>query len=230
MTDEPTTTTSGATGDVDSSRRDLLRASAGAVAAGGLFGGAGAGLAGAQENDSGGNESGDQAGDEGTDTVLAQGAIPETTTTFGRDTYEGLFLQVESPTDTSDEPNASGCGFVDGDQPVATFLVHLITRIDGASRSNQAILYANADTTEITSGRLFVVNSTQSCGSGNSLVQLELESIGASRIDGVVDDQNEPGEDETNNPIPGFGPVTAVGGLAAAGAAALGMRGQDGDD
>jgi hypothetical protein len=135
----------------------------------------------------------------------------------------------------------SGCSFVQGDQPVATFDGFLITRIDDTSRSERVAVYADADSTEISPGKLFVVNNGRRCGGAGGLVQLRLERVGAAQFNLNVDEGDTEtagnatggggeGAGSTSGSIPGFGVTTALGGLAGAGAAAYrARRGRDED-
>jgi hypothetical protein len=230
MTDETRTPTDdGETGaGVAGSRRDLLRATGGAVAAGGLLGGAG--VVGAQENGTA-TTAGDGGGEGGGDTALARAAIRSDAPTFQQEGFNGLFLQIERTDATTREPDVSGCPFVEGDQPVATFNAYLITRIDDANRSEQVAVYANADTTEIAPGKLFVVNSAQECGGAGGLTQLRLERVGAAQINpDVAADNGTADGGTTSGSIPGFGVTTALGGLVGAGAAAYRARRDGGED
>lgn len=204
-------------------RRELLRGAAGAVAAGGLLSGAGGAAAQETGNEDPGNDSGESGDERG---PFTNAAISSDAPRLGSENFTGLFLQIEQAESMGEQPDVASCPFIDENQRVATFSAFLISRGDGRSRSERVALYTNAGETDVKPGKLFIVNASQGCRGASGLRQLKLEQIGASRIE--VEPQNGTGSGgTTSGSIPGFGAVTALGGLAAAGGAALGLGRSD---
>ncbi|MFC6727028.1 hypothetical protein ACFQE1_22130, partial [Halobium palmae] len=162
----------------------------------------GAGGVAAQENDSG----------SGDGTAFANAAISDDAPRLGSGDYSGLFVQIEQPENMGDQPDVSGCGFVDSETgpDVVTFAAFLISRGDSRSRSERIALYANSGETEIGPGKLFIVNRSRSCPESEGVRQLKLESIGASRIEPEARNESGAGAGGTSGSIPGFGAVTAL--------------------
>ncbi|WP_224267899.1 hypothetical protein [Haloprofundus salinisoli] len=172
-------------------------------------------------------------------TVTTTAAISDDAPTFSGSDYTGLFVHVRSVSNDQSVSRLDSCDFFSGDDETIVYVARLIDRTAEDHPSEETLLYAVEGTDELGVGNLYVINGQQSCG--GPLVQLELESVGASAInvssgdgggagtesgpveestttggEGATDSAETTGSTETTTP--GFGPLA---GAASLGGAAL---------
>ncbi|WP_117594325.1 hypothetical protein [Haloprofundus halophilus] len=170
-------------------------------------------------------------------TVTTTAAISGDAPTFSGTDYTGLFVHVRGVSNDQSVSRLDSCDFFGGDDEAIVYIVRLIDRTADDHPSEETLLYAVEGTDELGVGNLYVVSNQQSCG--GPLVELELESVGASTInvstgDGggaatesgsgeestatggedTADDGETTGSTETTTP--GFGPLAAAAGLGGA--------------
>ncbi|WP_424017360.1 hypothetical protein ACOZ4N_15980 [Halorientalis pallida] len=162
--------------------------------------------------------------------ITTRAAVPEAEE-YDTASLAGFFVHVDTDPDPIQAPLAEECGYADWprDETMA-YEVLLIDRKDTDHFATETRVYV-PDDRSIPSGGLFVINEVEQCP--GSYVGVELEQIAA---DASVLDDVTPGGDAAADPGatgttaadgPGLGVLTALSGLAGAGALA---RWVDGDE
>lgn len=186
-----------ATATDDVSRRRLLQAT-GTVAAGVAVG---SGVASAQSGDGG--------------QIYTDAVLSNSTPTFGKGDYTGLYLKIEDPRNDPDTTGVSACDVVGSDDRLAAYNAVISEKVDVGAESESAgtTVYIAARESAVETGKQFVVNEQTDCPGGH--VSVRLEQVGESSIGTANDD----GESAVTSP--GFSAVTGIAGIAGVGAAAV---------
>ena len=167
--------------------------------------------------------------------VTVAGALPADAPTFGSSDYVGLVLQVGNRTGGADPSGISSCPFVrkgtaaeegtytsiDADK-IWAYNAEISERGGGATETTT--LFSLAQNTTLGPEKRYIINGQQKCG---DYVQVQLERLSESAPGPETQTGTEAGEGTTGATTPGFGVLTALGGVGAAAAAALAGRGDD---
>lgn len=193
-------------------RREVLRSSAGALGVAVV----GSTTVAAHESHQTTGSDGESTGtDEEGDTVFSTAVIRSSAPKLGYDDYIGLFIQIVGTAAEPDESGVGNCPAFDGDQSIATLRGQFLDLRNEDQRGEEGILFIDASNPDIQPGKLFVVNDQRSCEGEH--FQLQLEQVGASKVD-VPEGTTT---DSSFTRTPGFGPLAALSGLALGAAGAL---------
>lgn len=143
------------------------------------------------------------------DRVFSTAVVRDSAPKLGRDSFVGVFIHITGTTTEPDESGIGNCPSFNSDQPLATLRAQFLDIYqDGDWREEEGVLFIDATNPDVEPGKLFIVNRQDPCG--ESHVELQLEQIGASRIDVPTSTPTE----TASGRAPGFGPLAAVTGLA----------------
>lgn len=112
--------------------------------------------------------------------ITTDAALPSSAPTMDGDDYTGLFVQVVNDTPDADTDGLDACPFFTADDTPAAYEIRLIDRIEEDRLEEESTLFAAASNEDVDNGKLFVINSQQSCS--DAYVSVELEEIGASAV------------------------------------------------
>lgn len=187
-------------------RRELLRGSAGALGAVAVGSTTVTAHEGHEATETGA-EAEETETEEG-DGIFSPAVVRESAPKVGSDSFVGLFIQIVGTTTEPDESGIGSCPTFGNEQPIATLRGRFLDLRGEDRRGEVGVLFIDAGNPDIQPGKLFIVNDQQPCE--ESFVQLTLEQVGASKI--KVQAGTGTTEDSYTS-TPGFGPVAALTGL-----------------
>ncbi|KTG08854.1 hypothetical protein AUR64_13650 [Haloprofundus marisrubri] len=161
-------------------------------------------------------------------TATVTAAISDGAPSFSDDAdYTGLFVHLRGVSNDQSVSRLESCSFYGGDDEPIVYVARFIDRTTEDHPSEETLLYGIEGTDELGVGNLYVVNSQQSCD--GPLIELELESVGASTINvstSASDAESSPETDggdaggetaeSTETTTPGFGPLAGAAGVGGA--------------